>query len=335
MTTMGVWDMYDYLQDFEVRAYLKNVTVLEVLPTSNFTASTDSLQRLLCLMPNLLHLTTTKFVFQSTKIVLPICARPETVRKWFNNHNRGRKREEREERRQQRQEALERFKGQEHGRLSIPEVWQCRDLRTMVVDFSYFQNFFGAFTQYVGHHGLLRNLTLLSISINALRVGQLRILPFDHPARCIPPKLPRKFQSRKRAYTQAPKAKAELPPPGRWENDFLLLRGLRCLEQLDITTQTIVGTVHATDFEFLRKQSHSHVMLFIADKNKDAGPDKDEDSGKTERCGRLKDRTFWPHLLSMYVRYRATEISTDFDAVVDGIEQIRPGVEFVIRKLVS
>ncbi|KAF9987997.1 hypothetical protein BGZ75_010191 [Mortierella antarctica] len=333
MTTTCPWNLNDYLQDLEVRSHLRNITVLEVLPTLNFMAGDASLQRLLCLMPSLLHLITTRLVFRSTEVlVLPGSAR-STPRKEFNYHNRYRKRQEREERRRQRQRALERFQGLEHGRLSIPDVWQCRDLRTMVMDFSFSRNFFSAFTQYVAGHHLLRNLTSLSISIDALRVGQLRNIParvthFPKPS-------VRKSKGRAKAPAALPETKTdEHLPPERWENDLLLLRGLRCLERLDIKVHTISGMVHATDFEFLRKHSHSHVMLFIADKNKDAGADEDEDedSERNERCGRRKDRTFWPHLQSLYIKYHSVVEATNFADIVAGMEDIRPGVEFVIRQ---
>ncbi|KAF9945843.1 hypothetical protein BGZ70_003536 [Mortierella alpina] len=337
MTTTCVWNLNDYLQNLEVRSYLKNITVLEVLPTSNFAPAAISLHRLLCLMPNLLHLIATKIIFRSTEVLeLPGDA-TSTARKEFNYHNRGRKRQEREERRQQRQRALERFQGREHGRLSIPDVWQCRDLRTMAMDFGLSGNHFCTFTRYVEIHRLLRNLTSLSITIDALRVGQLKNLEAP-PLRKFPKKMVPKSRSHARPRaTQAVSAgsetqTAELLPPERWENELLMLRGLRCLETFDLKSYSIVGALHATDFEFLRKENHSHVMLFITDKNKDAGSDSEEDSPRNERCGRRKDRTFWPHLQYLRIRYHNTHTVTDFADVVAGLKHIRPGVEFEIKK---
>ncbi|KAF9273560.1 hypothetical protein BGZ68_001396 [Mortierella alpina] len=337
MTTSCAWNLHNYLPDLEIRGYLRNIIVLEVLPTTNFRAVDESLHSLLCLMPNLLHLITTRLVFRSSSLLaLPGNTNTtSTPREQFDSNNRARKRQEREERRQQRQRALERFQGLEHGRLSVPKVWQCRDLRSMVMDFSPTFNHFRAFTQYVGVHRLLRNLTSLSINIDALRVGQLKHRPAPVPQ--FPKKSGRKLNGRvKIPTTQAipvmsDKTASSQLLPERWENDFLSLRGLRCLEHLDVKASAIPGLLQATDFEFLRKQNHSHVMLFIADKNKDAGSDEDEDLEKTEKCGRRKDRTFWPRLESFYIKYRIVDVATNFADVVAGTEHIRPGVEFVIR----
>ncbi|KAF9555161.1 hypothetical protein EC968_009112, partial [Mortierella alpina] len=301
MTTVCNWSLRDYTQDLEVRSYLRNITVLEVLPTLNFAPSAAS-----------------------------------ESRNVFNSHNRTRKLQERQEKRQKRLAALERFQGREHDRLSVPDVWQCRNLRSMVTDF--LSNFFGVFTQYIRGHHLLRNLTSLSITINALRIGQLKSL--SPPVPQFPEKSTRKSKGRAKTTTAQAvpalsQATAVVLPPERWENDFLLLRGLRCLERLDVAASKIEGKVQATDFEFLRKQSHSHVMLFIADKNKDASSDEDEDSATNERCGRRKDRTFWPHLQAFHIKYMYTDlhVQTNFADIVAGVEHIRPGVEFVIKKV--
>ncbi|CAO3572469.1 unnamed protein product [Mortierella alpina] len=334
MTTTCIWNMYHHLQSLDVRFYLKNVTVLEILPTINFATAALSLHRLLCLMPNLLHLIAARFVFRSTEALEIPKDATSTPRKAFNNHNRGRKRQEREERRELRQRALERFQGWQHGRLSIPDDWQCRDLRTMAMDFGAFVNSFGTFTRYVEIHHLLRNLTSLSITIDAFRVGQLKYQVA--PLRQFPKKSAQKSRGHaKPRATQVVSVEsetAEVLPAERWENEFLMLRGLRCLETLDIKSHSIFGTVHATDFEFLRKENHSHVMLFIADKNKDAGSDDDGDSPGNEKCGRRKDRTFWPHLQSLHIRYITTQVATDYAEVVAGVKDIRPGVEFGIKQ---
>ncbi|KAF9280939.1 hypothetical protein BGZ68_006937 [Mortierella alpina] len=336
MTTICTWNLYDYpLPDLEIRGYLRNITVLEVLPAWSFGAIDESLHKLLCLMPNLLHLIATRLAFRSPLLLTLPGGAASRPRKMPDSNNRSRKRQEREERRQQRQRALERFRSQENDRLSNPEVWQCRDLRSIVMDFGTYSNYFSAFPQYVRVHRLLRNLTSLSINIDALRLGQLKNLP--EPVPQFPKKSGRKSNGRvKIPTTQAIPTTSDSMASGqlaseRWENDFLPLRGLRCLEHLDIKALKIPGLLQAADFEFLRKRIHSHVMLFIADKNKDAGSDEDEDLEKTEKCGRRKDRTFWPHLESLYIKYQKVDDATNITDVVAGIEHIRPGVEFVIR----
>ncbi|KAF9960665.1 hypothetical protein BGZ72_006396 [Mortierella alpina] len=302
LTTTCTEKWLDHLQDLDVRRALLHVTVLEVLPKSGYYNKPEFLQQLLCLMPNLLHLIAANVYFAATDVlVIPGCARPEALRKEFIHTNRFGKRHRREEKRQQRQKALERFQVPKQDRLTaIPEAWQCRDLRTMAMDFSRSSDNFSVFTRYVEAHRLLRNLTSLSIGICELRVGQVK----ENPT-------------------------AGLAPPERWNNDFLLLRGLRCLETLDVKTKSIVGVIQATDFEFLRRQDLPRVMLFIAAKNKDAGSDLDEDSAENKRHGRRKNRTFWPYLQSLHIRVQA---ATNFAHVVAGIEQIRPGVEFVIKE---
>ncbi|KAF9936953.1 hypothetical protein BGZ67_001864 [Mortierella alpina] len=279
LTTIGNVDWLNYLQDLSIRRALQHVTVLEVLPKSSYQKGTQSLQQLLCLMPNLLHVIATDVFFTPNEVlVIPGCARPDTLRKRFNYHNQDRKRQERKEKRQQRQKALERFQVPAQDRLdAIPEVWQCRDLRTLSIDFGGWGNSFSLFTQYVAGHRLLRNLTSLSLGINELKVGQVKEKP-----------------------------PTDVAAPERWENDFLVLRGLRCLETLDIKTRSIMGVIQITDFEFLRKQDSSgssQVMVIIAAKNKDAGSDMEEDSAR-KRYGRH---------------------------VIAGIERIRPGVEFSIK----
>ncbi|KAF9568102.1 hypothetical protein EC968_003122 [Mortierella alpina] len=304
-TTSCNVDWLDYLGDDAIRA-LSNVTVLEVLPNGSSSKWTESLQQLLCLMPNLLHLMATGMVFVATKVlVVPGGTRPAALRKQFIFNNRDRKRQEREERRQRRQKALERFQASTQDRKpTISEVWQCRDLRTMAMDFGDRNDHFRLFTQYIAGHRLLRNLTSLSIRIWELRIGQAK----ENPP-------------------------ADMVPPERWENDFLILQGLRCLEALDVRTRSILGVIQATDFEFLRKQNHSEVILFITSKNKDDGSDLDESSTGNKRYGRRKDRTFWPHLQSLHIKYHCRRDTINTAELVAGMEQIRPGVEFVIKRL--
>ncbi|KAF9960664.1 hypothetical protein BGZ72_006395 [Mortierella alpina] len=306
LTTTCTTKWPDFLEDLDVRKALRHVTVLEVLPTVNHHKKTESLQQLLCLMPNLLHLIAPDVVFVSPEVlVLPGCARPEGLRKEFIHNKRDRKRQEREEKRQQRQKALERFHVLRQDRLdAIPDIWQCKDLRTMDIKFGNSIDNFSVFTQYVEAHRLLRNLTSLSINVCELRVE----VPYEYPTYSF-------FQ----------------PPPKH--NDFLLLRGLRCLEKLDIKANTILGIVYAKNFWFLRKQNDAPLMLFIADKNKDAGSDLEEESASTVGYEQRKDRTFWPRLQSLHIKYHVTDADQpDFVEVVAGIEQIRPGVEFVIRQ---
>ncbi|KAF9944298.1 hypothetical protein BGZ70_004817 [Mortierella alpina] len=303
LTTSCSEDWLDHLEDDALRA-LPRITVLEVLPKTCSAACTKSLHQLLCLMPNLLHLIAGDMNFQASAVLVPPgCTRPEALRKEFIYHNRDRKRQEREEKRQQRQRALDRFQGSPQNRITvIPEIWQCRDLRTMTLDLGGWVENFSLFTQYVAGHRLLRNLTSLAIGICHLRVGQVKGQPT-----------------------------ADKALPERWENDFLLLRGLRCLETLDVKTYSILGVVQATDFEFLRRQDHSQVILYIAATNKDAGSDLDEDLAGNRPRRRRKDSTFWPHLQSLHVTYACAKEATNFSDVVAGIQQIRPGVEFTIE----
>ncbi|KAF9273975.1 hypothetical protein BGZ68_001017 [Mortierella alpina] len=295
----------DYLKDLNVRTILSHVTVLEVRPTLNYQRESYTLQQLLCLMPNLLHLIA-GLAFEATDVlVVPGCGRPATLRERFNYHNGSRKRQERMEKQQQRLKALERFQAPKQKRLvAISDVWQCRDLRSMDISFGSMSERFGVFTQYVAAHRLLRNLTSLSIALSELRVGQV-------------------------IETTA----GERTPPERWENDLLNLRGLRCLEMLEISTGVIEGVVQGTDFEFLRKHDPSQVMVMITAKNKDAGSDLEEDSLRNNRYRRRKDRTIWPQLQSFHIRYHKLQIATEFGDVVAGVEQIRPGVKLVIQQV--
>ncbi|KAF9275727.1 hypothetical protein BGZ68_010570 [Mortierella alpina] len=307
LTTACTLKWHDQLQDLNVRRLLGNVTVLEIRPLTTVITHqrmTESLQKLLCLMPNLLHLIASDVSFVATDVlVVPGRGRPAHLQNRLNYHNRGRKRQERKEKGQQRQKALERFQVPIQDRLTpVPDVWQCRDLRTMALSLSSSPQVFSFFWEYVAAHRLLRNLTSLSIQLGELRVGQVKEKPT-----------------------------AAMPLPERCENDFLLLRGLRCLEVLDIKARSIQGMIQATDFEFLRRHDPSQVIFIIPAKNKDAGSDLDEDSTRN-RHGRRKDRTFWPHLQSLHIRSGYIQAKTDFAPVVAGIERIRPGVEFVIRQ---
>ncbi|CAO3572511.1 unnamed protein product [Mortierella alpina] len=293
----------DHLEDDALKA-LSRVTVLEVPHTGYPSLYSTSLHQLLCLTPNLLHLIAADTPFLVNSVLTPPGGvRPAILRKVFIYNSRDRKRQEREERRQQRQRALDRFQASPQDRIPvISEVWQCRDLRTMSIDMGVWDENFSIFTQYVAGHRLLRNLTLLAIGIQELRVGQIK----GHPT-------------------------ADKPLPERWENEFLLLRGLRCLETLEIKTYWISGVIQPTDFEFLRRREHSQVILFIAATNKDAGSDLDEDLAGSGTRGRRKNSTFWPHLQSLHITYHSAKEAVNFSDVVAGIEQIRPGVEFAIE----
>ncbi|KAG0356730.1 hypothetical protein BC939DRAFT_507432 [Gamsiella multidivaricata] len=358
---------------------LPQITVLEISLSLERTFYPALMNRVLCMTPNLLHLIAPKVDFSTWHLYRPSKPTPPMTKTFIEN-NRDRKRTEREEKRKHRQEARLRF--QQSGTranvtsssVSVPaaaddntdiltKVWKCRDLRT--IDFNIRTGSLKAWCDYSVRYRLFRSLTFLKVSCYQLHVGQLQDYP--HVLKQRAKDLEDSKALRKPGQAQL-RAEEQLKKPLRFENDLLLLRGLRSLEFVQIEPQEIQGMIHPTDFEFLRRQSSETVLRYILNEDSNVNSvyrDKDEEDGgeggndssaddvqakseyvkpfsreeNDERYPRSEDppkkghETFWPHLEAFHIRYvRSPSLATNYSDIVEHMEDIRPGVEFSIKR---
>lgn len=318
----------DSVGDPSALAILPNITVLEITQPYSGYFQSPNMHKLLCNMPNLLHLDASQVSLVTDYIYQP----PQIDWATFDDstyikNNRTRKNKEREGKREQRKKALQRFqRGNTDSTDSTDtpsDVWACRNLRTLRIRLS---GTISHWAQYVERNVLLRSLTELRITCSSLYMGQRKEFPDAvkqrHKA------LEESKMSRKPGF-QLKKAERELVEPERYQNDLWPLRGLRSLEFLCIEATTVNGMLHSSDFEFLRKRSSETVVYFNA-KN-DTTDDTPRDRYGFALPGIPKE-TIWPHLQAFHIRYSRSSIGQKLTAIIPGMEDIRPGVQFSIKQ---
>ncbi|KAF9961982.1 hypothetical protein BGZ65_009928 [Modicella reniformis] len=292
-------------------ALVPQITVLEVAPAISTTFFSENLDRILCKMPNLLHLNAFKVQVTTFLYRPPEPDQSGMDQGYYIKNNRDRKHREREEKREQRKKALLRFQRSSNGASSASSeapsttanssgIWACRNLRTLSMRFS---TDLLAWSEYVERNRLFRNLTDLKIGCCFLQVGQR--IDYPHVA-----KQHHKTLEGSKPGFQLKKAELELVEPKRYTNDLWSLRGLRSLESLYIETTNLNGVLQASDFEFLRKQSSETVVCIISYDDNMEGEGESMvggvhcDSKYSRESGNPKKaETIWPLLQAFHIRF--------------------------------
>ncbi|KAF8933852.1 hypothetical protein BGZ58_006079 [Dissophora ornata] len=348
-----------------LQTLFSQITVLEIMSSKTLSFHSTNMNKVLCFMPNLLHLLAPMVQFQTTALFVPP-APVEPVPPRFIYHNKYRKKVQRKEKRKQRQEALLRFQhvarsspaADEAASSSRPLVWKCRNLRTLDMRLYFNSDHFPRWTEYVDRNRLFRNLTSLKIAYSDLKIGQLR--EFPHVIQQRIKSLELKAGRSKQGMAKI-KVENELQMPSRFPNELLPLQKLKSLELVYLEVHNIPGMLHPTDLEFLRQWSTETIVRFISNEdNKDGKDDADyEDHDNRSGSGTegsepeyvepfsipgeelryrpgekkpVEKETFWPRLQAFHIRYFHSNLVIRFEGIADGMRAVRPGVEFSIKQ---
>ncbi|KAK3840855.1 MAG: hypothetical protein J3R72DRAFT_446513 [Linnemannia gamsii] len=264
------------------RDLLSRITVLDIKPSSSFTFQSPTMNRILCLTPNLLHLVAPKAFFFTGCLWQP----PEPIEpapKPIFHTVRDRKRHERNERRQARQQALARF--QPHPTTSVtddgetndldtigsilptPVTWQLYNLKTLEMGLAT-GSIFVDFTSYISQHRLFRNLVTLNLYIPSFKVGQRETFadPKKPSSSSVAPAVsntPNTSHGSGGGKNQHTTVVTLLPEPARFPNELLALRSLRSLEECIFRAIDVPGMLLAKDFEFMRRKDDFQTMSFL------------------------------------------------------------------------
>ncbi|KAG0363433.1 hypothetical protein BG005_000067 [Podila minutissima] len=105
----------------------------------------------------------------------------------------------------------------------------------------------------------------------------------------------------------AAKGKKELKDvePERLANSIVLLKGLVRMKHLTLNVHELLGILQPSDFEFIRKNPATELDT---------------------------ESTCWPDLESFHIRYSNTKVHQSMHAVTAAVHDIRPAVEFRIKK---
>jgi hypothetical protein len=344
---MHSMELYDYPErrpgKFAVRDLLSKTTVLDIEANESQGFISDSLNKILCLMPNLLHLVGSETYFSTSSLWQPpIPVEPAAPKRVFATVG-DRKRYER---RQARKQALNRSRSDVPVSAaandntptavddSCPATWQVYRLKTLKLNMSY-RSSVVQFTDYISQHRLFRNLVTFNLQIYSLKIGQQKT-PADYP---------KKYPSRHRVKDDDTPSE-----PTRFPNELLALRGLQCLEECILRAIRVPGTVTTRNFKFLQRKGDLQTISFPTTtttektvkkkkwnrRNKNSalkmsptgdGHDEGEDEDEEEE-GWMTERTFWPKLTAFHIHYNVIEPSTNTIKLAKGITHIRPGVVF-------
>ncbi|KAF9905857.1 hypothetical protein EC991_001262 [Linnemannia zychae] len=267
---------------YAARHLLSRITVLDVQMYYSIGVDSATMNRILCLTPNLLHLFARKTYFLTSRLWKPPAPVQPTPKPVFHTI-RDRKRYEREERRQARQQALARFhpsastgitEGDQADEsntsasiFSTPETWQLYKLKTLEMTLHNVDNVdssFVEFTSYISQHRLFRNLVVFNILIPTLKVGQReKFSDLKKPSSSAT--IPGTSISSNAPDGGKRHATVVTPvlEPARFPNELLALSALRCLEECILRTPDVPGMVLAKDFEFLRRKDDFQTMSFL------------------------------------------------------------------------
>ncbi|KAG0301338.1 hypothetical protein BGZ97_002822 [Linnemannia gamsii] len=340
---------------------LSRITVLDIQPSPYVSVMSETLNRILCLTPDLLHLHCLKAdLCTSTLWKPPAPVQPATVPVFANSET-----------------------GTANTLTidsSTPATWQLYNLKTLEMSLGNGSTMID-FTDYISQHRLFRNLVTFNLKIPSLKVGQR--MTFVHPRK------PATFAASPTGTTPAPAASNTLGyckqyssvaaltlEPERFPNELLALRGLRCLEECILRAADVPGMILAKDFEFLRRRDDFQTITFIPKRRKssakyiaavdtvstnhsssrknkgrrasvtvnneldgtdDADEDEDDDDDREVKGEQMKTKTFWPKLNTFHIYYLKISPFISTSTLTYGVEQIRPGVavSFQYRDILS
>ncbi|GJJ72896.1 hypothetical protein EMPS_05254 [Entomortierella parvispora] len=298
------WPLSDE-SGFQTVGFLSRLTTLEIQRTSFFAFYSRLLNQLLCLTPNLLHCIAAEECFSArllnsesdltttTATATATTSEQETTR-WIY----GPPSEEQNESSATLEDTQN--DGQEPGfavsTIQVPKVWQCRLLRTLHlrVRWNHSASALSLIGIYVKQHQLFQKLTFLQLFMTELHLGQCKRRPPE----------PGKEE-----------AQAAVVVP-RYRNDLETFHDLLpSLEEFKLEGQHLNGFLQASDFEFLRRRLDT-------EKSEDGGCEDNKNGNRVQSCR-------WPWLQMFVIRVAESPVS-DYSAVIAGMEEIRPGVEFSI-----
>ncbi|KAF9430765.1 hypothetical protein BGZ76_000717 [Entomortierella beljakovae] len=341
--SLNILDTNGLLQDMlNYKAVFERITLLEISPNDRTLHDPRFLDRILCLTPNLLDLKAPDYIFEAVFLHFPTRPVPTDPGR-SPKDTRERKRLERYERMEKRKLALQRY---QNSGVSLPKVeepvvivdrsrvWSCNNLRSldMLVHGKTHQPYFHIFwfTSYIGTHRLFRNLVNLRLKFGSLCIGQLIEFPDDTKER--DEKMNKIYQEYHPGKT--PKHSNNGP---RYFNYFAGLLGLRSIEFIRFDASQIPGMVHFSDFEFLRRKKYGETVIHVVSHDGDGGADDIyQDQSSEENCDEddVPVETVWPRLQTLHIFYEENDVY-GIDMITSHVEDIRPGIDFILRHKVS
>ncbi|KAF9103622.1 hypothetical protein BGX29_003140 [Mortierella sp. GBA35] len=267
---------------------------------------------------------------------------------WMHESDQERERRERAERQLFRREILcvqdpssPLIRHRDDGR-PYPRIWPCRHWLKMLDCGIYGFGDLGLLTSHIRNYRLFGQLTVFKIACNELQVGQLQD--------CTPPK---KKQAKSSKTTFKRQKDVIDRTMERHRNNLLALKGLVYLEEFVAEVTRLPGTVVVQDFEFLRRREpdfgtrvfpppfpHSPLRTRATSRGRKNtgcnGEGSEEDSEDEHDFGEVEEykgvETFWPRLHTFHVNYLSTSSLNNTKALVSGLEQLRPGVDFRFKR---
>ncbi|KAG0372449.1 hypothetical protein BGX24_000244 [Mortierella sp. AD032] len=352
--------------------FFGHLTVLEIKRSETSPCHWQTLNRLLCMCPNLQELLLADMEMSTNRIGDPTLEisdydldEPDTPLfiDWLfdTTDQERRQREQQQQRRDFREWVLydidpsnvNNYLRVRDGYRPIPRIWSCRhSLR--VLDWGMWDlDDVGEMTRHIREYRLFGQLTVLRIAGLDLKVGQVK-------------EEPRVLSKKSTKNPLSTRLLAPSGPPKRYPNDLLALKSLVYLEEFVMEVTRVPGTIVPQDFEFLRRRgcdfqttrsfpfppppsrsssaqrrAKNKILLSIhADfvEENEKGDEEDYDSEEENQFGKVeayKDvKTFWPRLTTFHINYLRAHSADATRALARGIEEayIRPGVVFRFKR---
>ncbi|KAF9389340.1 hypothetical protein CPB97_011559 [Podila verticillata] len=280
------------------RAILHDITVLEIPRCTSVTFRPHALNLILRRTPNLQRLDASGVHLDATQLVwepVPIVPKPKSKRV----AKRLAAKDKRKQREARQIAALQAAKAAAakaalcpFGGKDIPIHWSCQGLRSLRIRTCY---------QSVNMDDnlfkyLVRYCPLLEelhLWIKHFRIGQIVKFPDVKTARSTSGAA----KGRKEHFKET--------EPERIASNIVLLNDLIHMRHLSFAVSELKGILQPSDFEFMRKK---------------------------EASGTALDTTVWPHLESFHIRCGEIEIHQSLRSLTSAVHEIRPAVEFRIKK---
>lgn len=351
-----VFDDYSPMLDtLVIRHQLLKITVLQIQTNPWVGEPSDTLNKILCMTPRLLHLLGSEMSFDTKSLWQPPA--PVKPKHPFTTLGDLKRRERKEHRRALQQARITNGNGRYYVPPatetpavdpSIPVTWQVYSLKSLELKLAT-ESALADLTSYITRYQLFRNLSMLNLRIPSLKIGQRMIFANT-----------RAGAAAASAATAAASSgnEPQLGQPVRYPNELLALRSLRCLEECTLCTMDIPGTVVPKNLWFLKRKEDFQSVSFFPTRNrrkrrktkkaKHGNPktktttatttatdvpekvvvDQHDDEEEDEEEKRWKNETFWPVLNVFHIYYLKKSPTINTSNLVEAFERFRPGVEF-------
>ncbi|KAG0045688.1 hypothetical protein BGZ83_009086 [Gryganskiella cystojenkinii] len=253
----------------------------------------------------------------------------------------------------------------------IPLIWQCRDLRTIDLRLGWSSDELGRFGLYVSQHHLFQTLTSLKIRLKDLNLGQCKTRP-DHkkaptgakaqavaaarttPAASPPPeKFPNDLENLYDLPSLELLAIYTSDLGGMLHSsDFEFLRRVPSLSLPTATASRISTEFSSNSSTMALPDENVEPVMFspaeakiatrLPDNDNKKSNNKDGQHSQTQRQQQQQQQppapdaqrhTCWPRLQMFKIGYCTSPLVLNYSKVVEGMEKIRPGVEFQIKMM--